>query len=342
MSRFRGMLVGLMLVLGAVMVQAEGAGPWWSELPPATGGRSELGSFAELVRKCRAGVVAVEVELEAPLMGIGSAVVLRADGLLLTNHHVVERARRIWIRAEGADRLLAKLKGVDPRSDLALLQVQPLQPLTPLPLGDSDALAVGAWVIALGHPFGLSHVATKGIVSGKGRSLEDLHGVRSGYFDFIQTDALVQHGNSGGALINLRGEVVGINTATNRRARGISFAVPINVVKAVVPHLAVHGQVVRGYLGIGVGDLSWAQARELGMEAPKGVLITRVRSGTPAEAAHIRPGDVILRLNDASIRRRSDLSWRVGTWPAGKPLRLDLLRDGEILEVLVTPKKKQD
>lgn len=338
---------------------AWGAPEWWTEVDPAVVGRAD--SFVELIERCRMGVVAVEVETQVAsgvevidgldpwrlfpearqrksVSGIGSAVVLRADGLLITNLHVVDGATRIWVRLPAReDRLPAKLVGADERSDLALLRVNASGPLSPLPLGNSDTLPVGAWVVALGHPFGLSHVATKGIVSGKGRSLDDLPGVRAGYFDFIQTDASVHRGNSGGALLNMQGEVVGINTAVNARARGLSFAVPVNVVKAVVPHLARRGKVERGYLGIGVEDLDWQRAQTLGLPNAHGVWVTHVKPGTPAQAVGLQAGDVILELDGARVRRRSDLSWRVGTWPAGKPLGLRLWRQGEELQLTVTP-----
>ena len=319
--------------------------------------------FSQLIERCRSGVASVEVEVmpgveaiwpldpwhlfpeakqRKSVTGIGSAVVLREDGLLVTNLHVVAKARRIWVRLPDlGERMPAELVGRDPRSDLALLRVKSSRKLKPLPLGDSDALPVGAWVLALGHPFGLSHVATKGIVSGKGRSLEDLPGLRAGYFDFIQTDAVVHRGNSGGALLNMRGEVVGINTAINAKARGISFAIPVNVVKAVIPHLVTRGRVVRGYLGIGVDDLDWKTAVRLGLDTPRGVLVTRVKPGTPAQRSGVKAGDVILALAGAKVRRRSDLSWRVGTWPVGKPLSLRLWRQGEALLLTVTPMSRE-
>jgi serine protease Do len=337
------------------------AGSIWLE-PPAAGGRQPAGiaGLAALIERVRPAVVAVhsgglagadetpfrydpwrllpEVPPEQRLAGMGSGFVIHPDGWVLTNHHVVEGAEQVWVQLRGSGRrLAAACVGSDARSDLALLRIEAERPLPALPLGSSDALRPGDWVVAVGHPFGLTHVVTHGIVSGKGRALGDLAQGRSGFYDFIQTDAAIDRGNSGGPLLNLRGEVVGINTAINSRARGIGFAVPIDLVKAVLPHLRRRGRLVRSYLGIQVDDLSWEVARSFGLEHTRGVLITGVRPDTPAAAAGLRRGDVVLRLGGARIRRRAELAWRAATRPAGRPVAVVVWRGGERRRLEVVP-----
>jgi serine protease Do len=185
---------------------------------------------------------------------------------------------------------------------------------------------VGAWVVAIGNPFGLAHVATKGIVSGKGRTLGDLPRPRPGYFDFIQTDAAIDRGNSGGPLLNLRGEVVGINTAINSRARGIGFAVPVDLAKAVLPQLKSRGQVTRSYLGISIDPVTWELAESFGRDSTSGVLVTKVLPDTPAQRAGLKKGDIIVRIAGKSVQGPGDMSWRAATSAIGKPLDVEIWR----------------
>ena len=350
--------------------KASGSDELWTELaaPLDSGSPStSLASLSGLIEKSRPGVVAVQTEGPAaveerpatpfglerwrlfpdvdpePIEGIGSGFVVRADGLVVTNQHVIEGAERIWVRLPAiGQRLRARVIGSDSRSDLALLKVKSRKPLHVLPLGDSDRLRPGAWVVAIGNPFGLACVATKGIVSGKGRTLGELPRFKAGFFDFIQTDAAIDRGNSGGPLLNLRGEVVGVNTAINARARGISFAIPVNLVKAVLPHLLRHGRLVRSYLGVTIDDLSWELARSFGLDRARGVVIIGLRPGSPAEAAGLLKGDVILELDGFPIASRADLAWRASTWPAGRPLRLTIFRHGRKQVVSLIPVVRPD
>jgi len=235
-----------------------------------------------------------------------------------------------------ADFLEARVVGSDSRSDLAFIKIEPPKPLPVLPMGRSGDLPIGAWVIAIGNPFGLTAVVTKGIVSGKGRSLDDLSSLRGRFVDFIQTDAAIDLGNSGGPLVNMRGEVVGINTAINRRARGIGFAVPSDLAKAVLPHLHKEGRLRRSYLGIGVDPVGWELSRALGLPDTRGVLISRVLADRPASKAGLLAGDVLLEFNGMAIKGTPDVGWKVATAPTGKKVAAMVWRGGRRLTIEVT------
>jgi serine protease Do len=279
-----------------------------------------------------------EAPRRGPQEGIGSGFFIRDDGYLLTNHHVVAGATAVTvIMTDGGKTLKARVIGSDPRSDLALLKVKTRRKLPVLPLGSSDQLPVGAWVVAIGNPFGLAHVATKGIVSGKGRTLGDLPRPQPGYFDFIQTDAAIDRGNSGGPLLNLQGEVVGINTAINSRARGIGFAVPVDLAKAVLPQLQSRGQVTRSYLGISIDPVTWELAESFGRNSTSGVLITKVLPDTPAQRAGLRKGDIMVKIAGKSIQGPGDMSWRAATATIGKPMDVEIWRANHQEVIQITP-----
>jgi len=362
----------LVLLLAALpflfAAEAEEAQPLWTTLETpagARGGKVQASSFASLVERARPAVVAIHTVTEeettgtawlpgtfdpwrlfpdAPYRqeGVGSGFVIRADGYVVTNYHVVENAVAVKVHVEGVSEVLsARVVGSDPRSDLALLKVKPRRQLPVLPLGDSARLPVGAWVVAIGNPFGLAHVATKGIVSGKGRTLGDLPRFRPGYYDFIQTDAAIDRGNSGGPLLNLDGEVVGINTAINSRARGISFAVPVDLAKAVLPQLLQHGRVIRTYLGISIDGVTWELAESFGMKIPEGVLITRVIPDTPAERAGLEKGDIILKFAGLKVRGPGDMSWRAATATAGQTVELEIWREKKLQVMSITPEVRK-
>jgi serine protease Do len=356
----------LLLAVLPFLVGAEGeeAKPLWAtrEAPAdSQAGKVRASSFAALVERARPAVVAIHTITEeetagaawlpgtfdpwrvfpdAPYRqeGVGSGFIIREDGYIVTNYHVVENAAAVKVHVEGLSEVLsAKVVGSDPRSDLALLKVKPRRKLPVLPLGNSARLPVGAWVVAIGNPFGLALVATKGIVSGKGRTLGDLPRFRPGYYDFIQTDAAIDRGNSGGPLLNLDGEVVGINTAINSRARGISFAVPVDLAKAVLPQLLQHGRVIRTYLGISIDGVTWELAESFGMKIPEGVLITRVIKATPAERAGLKKGDIILKFAGLKVRGPGDMSWRAATATAGQPVELEIWREKKLRTLRITP-----
>jgi serine protease DegQ len=257
----------------------------------------------------------------------GSGVIIDAKaGYVVTNSHVIERAEEIVVTLKDNRQLRAKLIGTDPDTDIAVLQVE-ARNLTAIEIGDSDTLQVGDFVIAIGNPFGLGQTVTSGIVSALGRTGL---GIES-YENFIQTDASINPGNSGGALVNLRGELVGINTAIVGPSGGnvgIGFAVPINMAQGVTRQLIAHGEVKRGRLGVQVDDLTPDIAEALHIDASGGAVISRVEPGSPARRAGLRPGDVIIAVDDAPVRNSSDLRNRVGLTPVGQTIRLTILRSG--------------
>ena len=257
----------------------------------------------------------------------GSGVILdAARGLVITNHHVVENAQQIAVTLRDGRELEAKLIGADTETDIALLQV-PARSLAAVPIGDSDRLEVGDFVIAIGNPFGLGQTVTSGMVSALSRSGLGIEG----YEDFIQTDASINPGNSGGALVNLRGELIGINTAILGPSGGnigIGFAIPINLVRGVVEDLQRYGEVRRGALGISAQDVTQDIANALGLELPRGALIASVAQGGPAFAAGLRRGDVVVALNGQPINSAGDLRNRLGLLRIGTPVKIDYLRGG--------------
>jgi serine protease Do len=277
---------------------------------------------------------------------LGSGVIVSADGLVLTSSHVVEGAEEIVVTLAGKRELKATIVGTDPRSDVAVIRLQgELGELRPVPLGDSTALRLGEVVLAIGNPFGLSHTVTMGIVSAKGRA--DVGIVD--YEDFIQTDAAINPGNSGGALINLRGELVGINTAILSRSggyQGIGFAIPVNLARAVMDNLVRSGKVVRGWLGAGVQDLDPQLAEALHLGDPQGVLVSEVQSDSPAAAAGLRRGDVIRKLNGEMVDGASRFRKTVAALGAGTGTVLEVVRDGAALTLKMTitgaPRHHQD
>jgi serine protease Do len=260
---------------------------------------------------------------EGPRKGIGSGFVIHRDGWILTNAHVVEGADTIEVDlGQGVKRLPARVVGMDAEADVALLEVATGHPLSFLPLGDSDRIAVAQWVMVIGSPFGLDHSVTLGIVSHTGRT--DISPVgRPGSYDFIQTDASINPGNSGGPLIDLAGNVVGMATAVNASGQGIGFAIPVNLVKAVVGQLRDRGRVVRSWLGVSVREVPADPDPDQG-----GVEVTDVAVGGPADTAGLRTGDVITTVQGHDIRTPSRLRWYVATAGVGREVELRLRRPG--------------
>ena len=259
---------------------------------------------------------------------LGSGVVVdAAAGLVLTNHHVIDKAGEILVTLHDGRRVQAKLVGSDPETDIAVLRIS-APGVTALPLGDSDRLRVGDFVVAIGSPFGLSQTVTSGIVSALGRS--DL-GIE-GYESFIQTDASINPGNSGGPLVNLRGELVGLNTAILAPGGGnvgIGFAIPVNMARAIMTQLVMHGEVRRGLLGVQTQDLTPALMQALGVKDRQGALVVRVDAGSPAQKAGLVEGDLVLMLDGKPIRNSADLRNKVGLVRAGETVSLEIVRAGE-------------
>ncbi|WP_455234771.1 DegQ family serine endoprotease [Thiogranum longum] len=258
---------------------------------------------------------------------LGSGVIVDAPrGYVLTNHHVVEQADKITVTLRDGRHFNAKLIGADPDSDVAVIQIPDAEELTALPLADSDALEVGDFVVAIGNPFGLGQTVTSGIVSALGRTGLGIEG----YEDFIQTDASINPGNSGGALVNLRGELVGINTAILAPGGGnvgIGFAIPINMAEQIMHQLIEHGEVSRGRLGITAQDLTPELAQALGIVKTRGTVIAQVEPGSPAAKAGLRIGDVILAINGKPVASSADVRNRVGLLRVGSTVELTILRD---------------
>jgi len=260
----------------------------------------------------------------------GSGFIVSADGYILTNNHLVEDAEKVTVKV-GKDREVeAKVIGTDPESDVAVIKIDTKEDLSYLKLADSDALEVGEWVLAIGSPFGLSHTVTAGIVSAKGRS-----GLRLAEFEnYIQTDAAINPGNSGGPLLNLDGKVVGMNTAivtghlAFRGNVGIGFAIPINMAKASYDQLVEGGKVVRGFLGVGIQDLTAEEAPFFGLkEDTKGVLVPEVTEGSAADKAGLKHGDVIVEFNGRPVEKVNELMNRVAALKPGTKVDIVVLRD---------------
>ncbi len=263
---------------------------------------------------------------------VGSGVIVdAARGYVLTNNHVVREAEKIIVILKDRRQFEAKLVGTDPGTDVAVLQIQ-AQGLSALPFGDSDQLEIGDYVIAIGNPFGIGQTVTSGIVSALGRT-----GLTpEGYEDFIQTDASINPGNSGGALVNLRGELIGINSAIIGPSGGnvgIGFAVPSNMARGVMSQITRFGEVRRGRLGISMTDLTPALAREFAVSARAGAAITAVQPGSPAEKAGLRKHDVILALNGRPIRSSGSLRARLGLTPVGEEIELRIARGDDELTI---------
>ncbi len=269
-----------------------------------------------------------EQPAEREFQSVGSGVIVdAARGHLLTNHHVIAKADEITVTLKDGRRLAAELVGTDSATDIALLRV-PAERLTALQFGDSDRLAVGDFVVAIGNPFGLGQTVTSGIVSALGRGGINVEG----YEDFIQTDAPINPGNSGGALIDLQGKLVGVNTAIIAPGGGnvgIGFAVPVNIARAVVAQLLAYGEVRRGRLGVTVQNVTPDLAEALGLAEAGGAVVTAVAPGSSAEAAGLAAGDVIVAVDGRAVAGAADLRNRIGLTPADSKVTLTYYRKGE-------------
>ena len=278
--------------------------------------------------------------MQQQFQALGSGVIVDArHGYILTNNHVIAHADKITVTLYDKRSFPAKVVGRDPDTDLAVLQIK-ANDLTQIPLGNSAALQVGDFVIAIGNPFGLSHTVTAGIVSAKGRAQ-----VQDGkYSDFIQTDAAINPGNSGGALVNLEGQLVGINTAILSKSGGnigIGFAIPINMAKDVMAQLIKYGKVERGMLGVEIEDLTPPLAKALDIPQNQGALVTQVVPHSPAQKAGIKPDDVIVSVNGNPVNGAADLGNSIGVMRVGTPLTLGVIRNGKTLTIHATIGKQQ-
>jgi len=262
----------------------------------------------------------------------GSGVIVdAARGLVITNHHVIREAQEIVVLLKDRRVFKAQLVGSDPGTDIAVLRI-PAENLTAIRIGDSDAVNVGDFAVAIGNPFGIGQTVTSGIVSALGRS-----GIGAdGYEEFIQTDASINPGNSGGALVNLRGELIGINTAIIGPAGGnvgIGFAVPTNMARAVIDQVLKYGEVRRGRLGVETQDLTPDTAKQLGVAVTEGAVVLRVEKGSAAEKAGLRPKDIVVAVGERPIRASGELRNRVGLTPVGEEVDMTVLREGQKIKV---------
>lgn len=361
-SKRQKLRVGLVVLLSLFLWQPAIAG-----IPVSIGGDGQtIPTLAPLLERVTPGVVNIAVRghvaaqsnplLEDPFFrrffgvpeqqqpqqrefqAAGSGVIVDAEkGYIITNNHVVEHADEITVTLRDGRRLKAKRVGTDPETDVAVVKVEPGN-LTAVPLGDSDKLKVGDFVIAVGNPFGLGQTVTSGIVSALGRSGLGIEG----YEDFIQTDASINPGNSGGALVDLRGHLIGINTAIVGPAGGnvgIGFAIPINMARAIMDQLIRHGKVQRGLLGVQIQNLTPDIALALGIKASRGAVVAKVEPGTAAQKAGIKAGDVIVSVDDKPVSSAMDLRNKVGLLRVGQSIKLGVLRGKTKLSInaVLTP-----
>jgi serine protease Do len=311
-------------------------GPVFRHFFGGPGGRSPFGG-RDPFREFFGPFMDQDPHQEFKQRSLGSGFIIDRDGYIVTNNHVIDGADDIKVRLANEKEYDAKVVGRDPNTDLALIRIENAEDLTPLKLGDSNALKVGTWVVAIGSPFGLEQTVTAGIVSAKGRI------IGSGpYDDFIQTDASINPGNSGGPLVNLKGEVVGINTAIVASGQGIGFAIPIDMVGEVIAQLKESGQVTRGWLGVGIQNLTPELADYYKLEKTKGVLVVKVYDGDPAGKAGVQVNDIIVAVNGQPVTTSHELSRRIAALPVGEKAKIELIRDGKTRKVEVTLAKRDE
>jgi len=352
-------LRNLIVVFGLTTVAAFSSAPAISALPFFGSDDEKVPSLAPMLEEATPAVVSIAVEgtqqasqqvpemfryffgapneqvQERPFRGLGSGVIIDAGkGYVVTNNHVVDNADNITVKLTDGREFEAKKLGSDPQSDIALLQIEG-EDLRALPLSDSDDLRVGDFAIAIGNPFGLSQTVTSGIVSALGRSGLNI----GGYEDFIQTDAAINRGNSGGALVNLKGELIGINTAIFGPGGGnvgIGFAIPSNMMKSLVDQIIEFGEVRRGLLGIRGQNIDADLAQAMESDVNKGAFVNEVTPDSAAEKADIQPGDIIIALNDRELSSFEELRAKVASLGAGAEIELTIIRKGEEVTQLVT------
>ena len=279
-----------------------------------------------------------EQQKEFKRQSLGSGFVINKEGYILTNNHVIENATEIVVTfSEEKKEYKAEVIGLDEKLDIGLIKIEADHDLPVAMLGDSDALRIGEWVMAIGNPFGLGGTVTAGIISQKGRIIG-----AGPYDDFLQTDASINPGNSGGPLFNLSGEVVGINTAIIARGQGIGFAIPINIVKEVLLQLKDQGRVSRGWIGVSIQGLTPDLAEHFGLEDDKGVLVSAVTPNDPADKAGIKAGDIIVEFNGKPIEELGSLPRTVAVTPKGTRVKVKLLRDGKLVTLSVTVGERKE
>jgi serine protease Do len=340
------------LVLGLFALVAPMAGPLWAaeplwlesqgaSAPPEIARLNDL--VSQVAERLKPALVQVRVKRDEesaegqdppgmPDEGrrtTGSGFIIRQDGFILTNAHVIDGAQQIQVKLADGRRLVARQIGLDERVDLALIKVD----ATGLPvaaLGDSNRLRVGEFVLALGHPFGLEQTVSFGIVSRRGAPLQ----VAAPGFDFIQTDASVNPGNSGGPLVNMAGEVIGVNSMAARNG-SIGFAIPVNLAKSLLPQLAEKGRIEWGWLGVSIAEIDEDSAGKYGLTEPRGVLVRQVVAGQPADQGGVKANDVVLAVDGVPLEGPRDLQRIISSTPVGRTVKLQVMREGKETEVPV-------
>lgn len=311
---------------------------------PLPGARAPQ-SFAELAAKADPAVVFVKTLQERRGLsgrrrvvgeGVGTAFVYDPNGLIITNNHVIDEASEIHVIFGRKREVKATVVGRDPRTDIAVLRVEEKN-LPYLPLGDSDAVRVGDWVVAIGNPFALAHTVSAGILSAKGRTIADVKGLdESGYYDFLQTDASINPGNSGGPLLDMAGNVVGINTAIRAQANSIGFAIPINMVKELLPRVLKDGHIKRSAIGVHVSSVLPEDMERLKLTDENGALVRVVVPGGPADRAGLQVDDVIQAFEGEALTGPERLRWVASLAGVGKPVTLRVSRGGRSFDLKVT------
>jgi len=324
-------------VTGAPIVTA----PVQVVAPP---GAQTPSSFADLAAKADPAVVFVKTLQERRGItgrrqvigeGVGSAFVYDPNGLIITNNHVIEGASEVYVVFGRKRQVKATIVGRDPRTDVAVIRVEEKN-LPFLPLGDSEAVRVGDWVVAIGNPFALSHTVSAGIISAKGRTIQDVKGLdESGYYDFLQTDASINPGNSGGPLLDMAGRVVGMNTAIRAKANNIGFAIPVNMIKELLPRLLADGNVKRSAIGVVVAPLMPEDRERLKLPEETGVLVSVVVPGGPADKAGLKVDDVILSFQGEVLPNPDRLRWVASLAGVGKTVTLRVARGGRLFDLQV-------
>ncbi|MGH9444042.1 MAG: Do family serine endopeptidase [Thermoanaerobaculia bacterium] len=271
----------------------------------------------------------------------GSGFIISADGYILTNNHVVENGQKIEVKVGDQRTYRAKVVGTDPATDIALIKIDSKERLIPIALGDSERLRVGDWVMAIGDPWAFDKTVTVGVVSAKGRHNLSLDPNTNSFENFIQTDAAINFGNSGGPLINLQGEVIGINTAIYRPAQNIGFAVPINTARSILDQLKTKGKVTRGFLGVNIRNLDEDNMKAFGLNNMNGALVESVEPGQPADKAGVQHGDVIVKVDDREVVTTQDLISYVSSRPPGSKVRLEVNRGGKVMHLSVELGERQ-
>ncbi len=352
----RAPLIGLALSIPfAVATSAHASPPPLTEQSPLAVANQLGMAFSQVAERTSPSVVSIQVEVTKPQQsfgfgfpfgmapdqgvqrGGGSGVIITQDGGILTNNHVVEHASRITVALQDGRRFPAKVVGVDPATDLAVLRIE-AKGLTAARFADSDAAQVGQWVLAIGSPFGLDYSVTTGVLSAKGRGGFNTNEIE----DYLQTDASINPGNSGGPLVNLNGEVLGINTMIIGRASGIGFAIPSNLARKVGMELLQNGNVSRAWIGVSYQELTPELASSFGVQRTRGALINEVVADGPAAKAGLRSGDILVDIEGREIREGRDLLRAILQYPVGKTISVSVLRDGQTKKLSVVTGERPD